>query len=225
MERRCFCKREKMGKKQELRTKAVIEEEDNLELINKKISKLKDEFSRHTYNHIGHLYSILSEIVKLKKYSIPHYTQRSLEWEKGLKITSMQIRYIFSYQYICPYTEKKVKENLINDATVCHFLSVSKLLRESRWQIKLVDKIINEDIKIGEISELTIDELKLFLLGKLKIRKDDKYLLSSTKTLRSILLRLKEREKIMETSPYSENLFNAIKNLNDFINKMEVKNG
>lgn len=207
-----------MGKRMKLITKASIDEEKNLELINKKILELKEQFSRHTYNHIENLYKILSEIVKLKQYFNKNYTQRSLEWEKDLELTSMQIRYIFSYKYISSYAKEKVKAKLITDVSICHFLAVSALLRESRWQNRLIDKIINEEMKVSEVSELTQEELKLYLLGKLKIRKDDKYLLTATKSLRSIFTRIEERKRLMKKSPYSKNLVNAIRKLNELVN-------
>ena len=210
-----------MGKKLKLQTKEVIDEEENLKLINFKIMSLKEEFNRHTYNHIGNLYSILSEIVKLRKYSNQNYTPRSLEWEDDLKLTAMQIRYIFSYKYISTYAENKVRNGEITDAAICHFLAVSSLVRESQWQNRLVDKIIKEKIKVSEVSELTKEELKLFLLGKLKIRKDDKYFLSATKSLRSMLTRLESRKNLLRKSPYSTNLINSIKNLNNFIEEMK----
>ena len=118
------------------------DEETNVELINKKIYELKKEFIKKKYNHIGNLYKILSEIIKLKQYTNPDYRPRSLEWEKDIELTAMQIRYIFSYQYISSYAEKKVNLGLITDTMMCHFLATSSLLRESQWQNKLVDKLI-----------------------------------------------------------------------------------
>ena len=202
-------------------TKESESEEDNIKAINKKIVELKKEFRSRTYNHIGNLYKILSEIVKLKQYSDPNYKVRSLEWENDLELTAMQVRYIFSYQYISTYTEKKVKQGLITDGAICHFLAVSALLRKSRWQNKLVDKIIGEKMKVSEVSELTKEELKLFLRGKLKIRKDDKYFLTATKSLRSMYTRLNDRKHLFDNSPYSKNLINSIKKLNKLVDENE----
>lgn len=206
--------------KQKLITKESIDEEKNKKAIEDKIKELKKELRSRTYNHIGNLYKILAGIVRLRQYSDKNYRPRSLEWEKDIKLSAMQIRYIFSYQYISSYAEEKVKEGLISDEAICHFLAVSSLLRESQWQNILVDKIIEGNIKVSEVSELTKKELKLFLLGKLDIRKDDKYLLAATKTLRSILKRLEDRKEILKESPYKENLINSIVRLEDFIREV-----
>lgn len=209
-----------MASKQKLKTKESEDEEKNLEAINKKILELKKEFRKENYNHIGHLYNILSKIVKLKQYSNPNYAPRSLEWERNINLNAMQIRYIFSYQYISSYAKDKVRKGLISDASICHFLAVSSLLRESRWQNKLVDKILKGNMRVSEVSELTKDELRLSLTGKLKIREDDQYLLTATKSLRSILGRLNDRKEIISNSPYRNNLLGSIYNLNDFVEEL-----
>ncbi len=211
----------KIMKNKHLQVREAADEEKQIESANKKIQELKEEFRNRTYNHIGNLYKILDKIVKLRQYSDKNYRPRSLEWEEDINITAMQIRYIFSYQYISTYAEDKVKEGSLTDTAMCHFLSCSSLLRESQWQNRLVDKIIDGGVKVSEVSELRVDELKLFLLGKLTIRKDDKYLLTATKTLRGILNRLESRKELINGSVYSKNLINSIRKLNKFANALQ----
>lgn len=194
-----------------------IDEKHNLLEITKKIRQLKMQFMKRKCNRIKELYETLSEIVKLKKALDPKFEPRSLEWEEDLKISSWEIRYIFAYKFITPKTMEKINAGLLEDSSVCHFLAQSSLLRQEPWQGLLINKMIKGKIGVGEISELKMDELKLFLEDKLKLRTDDKYFYSMTKSLRTMLVRLKERENLIEKSPYAPHLISAIRNLNKFI--------
>ena len=200
-------------------TKATLDFQKQYALIRNKISELKKQFHKFHQGRMGELYNLCNEIVELKK-ALPEnrgvgkrYTFRSLEWEEGLGLTSMDIRYIQAYIFISDYAKNCVKKGLINDTTICHFLAVHSLLREDEWQDKLVDMIIKKDIKVSQVSELTRDELKLFLQGKLKKRISDDYFFTATKTIRSIRKRIAERGHLLSKSNFSDNLFNAVKGL------------
>jgi len=192
---------------------------ETLKIINDSIKELKKEFNKRKYNHIGQLYELLDKIVKLRQKTISRYTERSLELEEGIELKASEIRYIFAYQYLSSYAREKVLQGLIDDTTVCHFLAVSSLLRSPEWQNKLIDKIISDKIRISQISELTLEEIKLFLQDKLELRTDDKYFLSVTKSLRSMKNRIEERKHLINDSPYKDNLINAIKELNKLVIK------
>lgn len=200
-----------------IRTKLSEDEEKQVLSVNKRIRELKKLYTKKVFGHISEVYKILDEIVRLKKYSNPRYAPRSLEWEEDLNINAQQIRYVFAYKDICKYAQEKVDEGLIDDSTICHFLATSSILREEYWQKKLIDKLLKKQIKIGEVSELTQNELKLFLQDKLTLRTSDKYFFTATKTLRSILKRLRDRSNLLEKSPFKDNLYNAIISLNELI--------
>lgn len=193
--------------------------------MRKKIKELKQEFKKFNDSRVKEMYRILTEIVKIKR-ALPensgvgkNYTMRSLEWEEDLNLTSMEIRYISAYIFISDYGVEKVQQGFINDTTICHFLAISSLLREEKWQNKLIDLVIAKKIKVSQVSELTREELKLFLQGKLKIRQDDKYFLTATKTLRSMKKRILERKELLSNSMFKTNLINAINELRSIINE------
>lgn len=202
-------------------TKESKQKESNLFAINQRIKELKREFRKKTYGHVGELYEILNKLVQLKKETNPRYTERSLEYEEGIDLKGSQIRYIFAYRYITPYTRKKVEEGLIDDSTICHALATSSLLREIQWQKKFVDKLINKEIKPSAISEIKKEEIKNVLLDKKEITESEDYFLYATKNLRNIKKRIEERKHLLNNSLYKENLFNAIKSLNDLMEKLK----
>lgn len=192
--------------------------------IREKIHELKQELRKYTTSRIGELYSICEELVRLKS-ALPEnigvgkrYTFRSLEWEEDLDLSSMDIRYIQAYGFISNYGKQCVAKGLLQDTTICHFLAISSLLRETPYQDKLIDLIIERKIRISEVSELTRGELVLFLEGKLKKRKDDTYFLSSAKTLRSMLSRLKQREELLKSDNiYKTHLISSVNNLKKYL--------
>lgn len=203
--------------KLKLITKEKKNDERNLFAVKKKIVELKKRYMRGKYNHVGELYEILSKLVKLKQVEDSKYTPRSLEWEKDLKITSGEIRFIFAYKYISSYAKEKIKEGLIDDVIICNALAHSSLLRDINYQNKFIDKLIKNEIKIGACSELTKEELGLFLMDKLKVRKDEDYFLSAIKSLRSMKNRIKDRKNLLKNSVYRDNLISAIRGLNELI--------
>ena len=199
--------------KQKVITKESKGEFKDRILIEKKIKKLKKEFLKYTKSRVGEMYKILSKIVKLKQKINSGFRPRSLEWEDDIKLNAMQIRYIFSYQYISSYSKKLIEKGLINDSAVCFLIYRFKMLREPQWQNKIVKLFLNGKITISQSSEMTREELVLLLNGKFKFKTDDKYLISATKTLRSILVRIKQRKNIINKSKYKKNLIQAVNKL------------
>ncbi len=211
-------------KKQKVITKQRLDEYRNNSQIRSRINELKQEMRQYTSGRVAKLYEICTEIVELKR-ALPenrgvgkNYTMRSLEWEEDLDLTAMEIRYIQSYIFISDYAHEKIKEGLLRDSTICHFLTISSLLREEKYQNKLIDKILMNKIKISEVSELTKDELKAYLDGKMNYKSSDRYFLTSAKTMRSILTRLKSREATLKKNPlYKKQLLNSIIKLKNYI--------
>jgi len=211
--------------KLELNLKQHKDNQANLKAVNEKIEQLKKEFNKKKYNHIGELYELLKKIVELKKATRTkykeRYTERSLEWEEGLSLSGSQIRYIFAYQYISGYSKQKVLEGKIDDATLCHALAVSTLLRDPIFQKKFVDKLINKKIKPSAISELSKEDTKNFLNDKLVFREDDNYFLYAIKSLRNIKQRIFLKKHLLKKSPYKTNLIASIKSLYNLVKDLE----
>jgi hypothetical protein len=220
-----------MNHQKKVVTKQVLDNSREYSKIRTKIKELKLELNRFHQNKMGELYKICEEIVRLKQ-ALPEnrgvgkrYTFCSLEWENDIGLSSMDIRYIQSYKFISDYGKKCVSNNLITDTAICHFLAISSLLREEKWQNKLIDLVIAKKIKTSQVSELTKEELKLFLEGKLKRKISDDYFFTATKTLRSITIRIKERKHLFHKSNFSNNLFRSIENLYFEMLKMVEEQG
>jgi hypothetical protein len=196
--------------------KEFIQEKEMFQ-IKRRIEELKEEINSIKYNKVRDIYLKLNEIVKLRQRLNHKYTPRSLEKEEGLKITGIQVRFFFSYQYLTDYTLRMIKEKKITDSLICKYLTISSVFREVQWQKLLVEKLVNKEISPSQISELTIEEIKLFLIGKLKFRTSDKYFLTATKTLRSMTARIKDRKHLLKKSFYKQDLLNQIEVLRKMI--------
>jgi len=186
---------------------------EDKKIINQRIEELKKEFKKFTSNRIGEMYKILSKIVEIRKQENRRYAPRSLEWEKDLNLNSMQIRYIFSYQYISGMSERLIEEGKITDTAVCCLIYRFSFLKEPQWQNRMVQKYLNKEIRISESAEMGVNELKDFLLGKKIIRKDDKYILTATKTLRSMSSRLRKKQDVLKKSKHKKSLLYQINEL------------
>ena len=170
--------------------------------INRKIAELKKEFTQFTSSRVGSMYKILNEIIKLKQQTNPKYAPRSLEWEKDMNLGAMQIRYIFTHQYLSTYSKKLINEGLITDSTICFLIFRFKFLREPEWQNKVVDKFLAGQIRISWCSEMTQEEIKLLLNDKFEFKLDERYFLSAVKNLSSILSRIRERKHLIKDSRF-----------------------
>jgi hypothetical protein len=169
------------------------------------------------------MYEILNEIVKLKKETNNKYAPRSLEWESDLNITGDDIRFIFAYQYITDYTKSKIQEGLIDDYMICRALKSSSILRNPMRQNSFVNKVINKEVKPSMISEFRTSEIKLLTEGKLKLKQDDNYFFVATKTIRSIKCRIKQRQHLLNESPFRNELIGSIRELYNLIKIYEGK--
>lgn len=221
----------KLSHQKRLVTKASLDSSRQYAKIRDRIKELKKELHKYHTGRMENLYNICYELVQLHR-ALPEnsgvgkrYTFRSLEWETDLGLTSMDIRYIESYIFISDYGKKCVKKGLITDTAICHFLAISSLLREEKWQNKLIDLIIANKIKVSQVSELTKEELKLFLQGKLKKRISDDYFFTATKTIRSIEKRILERKNLLTKSNFSRHLFRSVESLYFQLKKEMDKNG
>lgn len=174
--------------------------------VNRKIAELKKEFTQFTSSRVGAMYKILNEIVKLKQQTNPKYMSRSLEWEKDMDLGAMQIRYIFTHQYLSSYSKKLINEGLITDSTVCFLIFRFKFLREPEWQNKVVDKFLAGQIRISWCSEMTQEEIKLLLNDKFEFKLDERYFLSAVKNLSSILSRIRERKHLIKNSRFRKRM-------------------
>ncbi len=196
-------------------TKESKDEGQNKLLVERKIKELKEEFKKFTQSRVGEMYRILSKIVELKKQTNSRYAPRSLEWDKDLNLTSGNIRYIFSHQYISTRSKELIEEGMINDSAVCFLIFRFKMLREPMWQNKLVKLFLDGEITISQTAEMTMDEIKQLLNGKLEFRTDDKYFISATKTLRSMLVRIKARKNVLDNSKFKEALVKEVEKIRE----------
>jgi len=185
--------------------------------IEKQIRKLKEEFRRVRYERVEIMYNILSKIISLRKQTNSKYGVRSLRSEKDINLTYSQLRLIFSFKWITENTKKIIKENNISDTSICFMLWRFKFLRESQWQSKLVKRFINNEISQTELSEFTADDLKKFLISGKKIKTNEKYLITSIKTLSAMRSRFKNY-KILNSdlkNKLKKQLNNFLEDLNE----------
>ncbi len=190
-------------------------------LIKAKIKALKEEFKKHSTFRVREMYNILSEIVRLRHLTKKSYRARSLEFEKGLHLHSYQIRYIFSIQHISTESKRLVKKGRIKESTVCYLIFRNKLFREATLQNKLVQAHLQGKITSAEISELKGSEIKDFLTNKKNFRTNDHYFLAATKTLRSMLCRIKKKQTLLKKSQWKKGLVSASNNLNKFLKEIK----
>lgn len=214
-----------MGNKQAM-TILGLDIKRNDELVREKIKELKTELKKFTTSRIGTLHRICTELVNLRR-SLPgnrgkRYTIRSLEWEKDLNLTQQELRAIQSYVFLSDYSKVCINKGLIRDSTVCHFLVMSSLLRERKYQDKLVKMVIENKVRMSYINELTKDELRLFLLGKLKRKNDNPLLINSVKTIRSLTSRLRaQKELLAKDSIYRKHLILSVNNLKKYLDGLK----
>lgn len=196
----------------QLMTKQRRDEALNKLAVELKIRGLVKLFKRKQNNEIGELYNILSQIVKLKKSINSRYTDRSLEWEEGIKLPSSKIRYIFSYQYFSDKSKQLVAEDKIEDRTICFLIWRFAFLRESMFQNQMVKLYLDGQITISQIGEMCETEIRESLrTGKVVLKEKEKYLISACKTIRALRARLKMRKMSEEDTPYKEKLIREIR--------------
>ena len=199
--------------KTKLETKELKDEFRNKLATERKIKELKEEFRKFTKSKVGEMYRILSAIVKLKQLTNKRYRLRSLEREKGIDLSSQQIRYISSFQYMSSYSKNLVEKGIIKDSAVCFLIHRWGILQQPQWQNKAIKMFVEGKLTISQTAEMKQKDFLSFLNGKYKFSTDEKYLISATKTLRSMLFRIRQRGKIISNSKYKEGLLRELERL------------
>lgn len=209
-----------MTNKQELKTREKIDEHRNLISINKRIRDIQLEVKKLSINRISELYKLLSEYIKLKRVTNKRYGLNTLSFDPDLKIGQTNVRYIFSYKYLSSYTKRLIEEEKIEESTACFITFKFAFLREAGWQNKIINLFLDKKITISQLAELNKQEIKNIILGEKVISDKERYFISTTKTLRSILIRLKKEEKELQKYSHLDSLRNTVKEINNYFDKI-----
>jgi hypothetical protein len=195
----------------------ILENKVNIPEINKQILLLKKEFRKYTTGRVSEMYRILSKIVSLKRLTDLRYAPRSLENEKDMKLTAVEIRYVFSYKYFSENSKKLVEDNKIEDKTICFLIWRYGFLRNFAYQDKLVSMYLKNEIRISELGWMNSTEIKNLIDTGNKVLETDRYLISSNKSICSILSRLKQRNVCVSKSKHKQEVINSLENLKRYL--------
>ena len=201
--------------KTKLITKELTVDFKNKIAIKRKIKELKDQFAHRHYDRIKEMYNILSKIVELKRELGLKFNNFHLTEEDGINLNYSHIRYIFSIEHLSPKSKRLIKERKITDSTVCTMIWKFNFLREPQWQDKLVDFYLQGKMRMSELGEFSREGLQDFLNGKETISLSQRYLISATKTIRSMSSRIRNKEISIKDKRYVEALKRAVKNLEE----------
>lgn len=176
-----------------------------------RINELKNQLNNIQEDYQKRVYFILKEIIDLRKTQIKKYSTGSLSREKGIKLTSHQIIYIFNYQYISDYSHSRIDAGQLRVSTILFIIKQDLKFREAQHQNKVVKMYLGGKLKTTEISRMS----KAIFFDNVNYEKEIE------KANKQVILISYSIQEYMKTIKSKQNLFSDRKTINYIINQID----
>jgi len=193
--------------------------------IEKKIEELKqkliDVYGKYSYE----IYVILKQILHYRKMQIANYRLPNLANEKGIPYNEQQLYYFFNFDYMTEETKNHIEKDEINHSTYLWLSKRTKTFREPEIQNKLVEKVIEKEITLEELSHMKTYHILKYLNSDKKMEAEAKFVLQNIYHLRVIAREIRENPESFRIKKFKDKFLIEFDKLAEIVNKVIRSNG